>query len=124
MDIARIGPALIAVGIVLGVDLAVVYLVEGPVARSFLWGSILGLAVAIAMQSTSGWSWPGFLGFLAFVALYVWIGRPLLESLPIFEGFDGSNPAALLPGLSHLAGLTVAFVVYGLIAYGGRRQAV
>jgi hypothetical protein len=116
MDIARIGPALIAVAIVLVVDLAVFHLLDGPVARSFLWGSVLGLAVAIGMQSTSGWSWPGFLGFLAFVALYVWIGRPLLGSRPIFEGFDGSNPAVLLTGLLHLAGLTLAFVVYGLIA--------
>jgi hypothetical protein len=57
---------------------------------------------------------------LVFVALYVWIGRPLLESRPIFEGFDGSNPAILLPGLSHLAGLTLAFVVYGLIAGPGQ----
>jgi hypothetical protein len=117
MDIARIGPALIAVAIVLVVDLAAFYLVDGPVARSFMWGSALGLAVAIGMQqSMSGWSWPGFLAFLGFVALYVWIGWPLLGSRPIFEGFDGSNPVALLPGLLHLGGLALAFVVYGLIA--------
>jgi hypothetical protein len=115
----HIGLAVAAVAIV---DLAIFYLWDNPIAVEFIVGSAVGLVGATAMRSGQGWDWLGYLAGLLFIfALYLWIVRPLIgRSSRLFAGFDGSNPAVLLPGILTLAGCALGFALYMLI---GRPEA-
>jgi hypothetical protein len=94
------------------------YLWDSPVAVEFIVGSAVGLIGATAMRPpVQRWNWLGYLaGLVLIFGLYLWIVRPLVGRYSLFAGFDGSNPAVLLPGLLTLAGCALGFTFYMLIA--------
>jgi hypothetical protein len=118
MDAGRLRLPLAALMAIFVVDAAVLYLAQTTSLDGgwFIAGTVMGVVAAIFGGSTKfGRHWVGELVALLFVCgFYVWIGQRLLgrTSRPYFNGFDGSNVEALLPGLLALIGVAAAFIVY------------
>jgi hypothetical protein len=89
------------VGHALVMNLAVFYLFDRATPEYFLANT--GWRLVAGMLVRPNWQWPHWLGVLVAFLLgsgsILWIALPLLRSQPAFGGFNGSNPAAHLPGL-------------------------
>jgi hypothetical protein len=51
------------------------------------------------------------------VAPIRWVALPLIAREPMFAGFDGTNPAVLVPGSLYLVSFGVVFCSYAPIAH-------
>ena len=119
-------------GMTRGVPWSLQPLGYGPVAwlpllaNSVFWGGLWGVVYGLVHDRLPGGA--GWLKGLTFGVLVVifsnWIFLPLIRQYlfawppqPLFAGFNGSNPMALLPSFLILAGFGLGLgVIYGLIA--------
>ncbi len=116
----RIWLPLLAAGIYLVASTAV-YNLFGANTMTLIQGGAVGLVLA-ACLSASQQGRLGSLGRLMIlvplVALLRWVAMPLigLSREPVLAGFDGTNPAVLVPGAMYLASFAVVYCSYALIA--------
>lgn len=94
--------------------------------NSVFWGGMWGVVFALIydwLPSQSSWLKGLIFGILV-VIFSNWIFLPLIRQYvfnyppqPLFAGFNGSNPAVLLPGFLILAGFGLGLgIIYGLMA--------
>jgi hypothetical protein len=95
-------------------------------ANNIFWGGMWGVVFALIYDRLPGtFSWLKGLIFGILVVIFSnWIFLPLIRQYifswppqPLFSGFNGSNPMALLPAFLVIAGFGLGLgIIYGLIA--------
>jgi hypothetical protein len=95
-------------------------------ANSVFWGGLWGALFGLVYHALPGaWSWvKGLIYGVLIVVFSNWIFLPLIRQYifnyppqPLFAGFNGSNPMALLPSFVIVVGFGLGLgIIYGLIA--------
>ena len=110
----RLQHAAQALAVLAVIDLVAIWLWFGPHACLFAIATAIGLGFAVSDGVRAGWS--KLAVGLFFGGLGFWVFAPLIRSRPLLDGFDGSNPVELVPGLLFLAGAALGYAAYVLVA--------
>jgi len=112
---------IVAAGIFLVASTVIYNLVGASSAKPIIQGGLVGLLLAALNwpSNPGGVGWFGCLMLVvAGVALGRWVVMPLtgLSRDPMFAGFDGTNPAVLVPDLLNFGSGVLVYCSYALVA--------
>jgi hypothetical protein len=114
----RIWLPIVAAGIFVAVSAILYGLLGGPTASPLIYGGVLVLV--FAATTTAGerrlrWYTRLMIGIPVFVLVY-FVVMPSIFGDPVLSGYDGTNPAVLVPDLLLITSLVVVYSCYSLVA--------